>query len=99
MEYATEQQRVIELQQQLRLHNYRYYILNDPLISDLEFDKLYRELLELEEKHPDLKTDDSPTQRAGTQPSDAFARLEHPAPILSLDNAFSADELWASQAE
>ena len=97
MEYATEQQRVIELQQQLRLHNYRYYILNDPLISDLEFDKLYRELLELEEKHPDLKTDDSPTQRAGTQPSDAFARLEHPAPILSLDNAFSAEELRAWQ--
>ncbi|MGB2964298.1 MAG: NAD-dependent DNA ligase LigA [Anaerolineales bacterium] len=97
MEHPTEQQRVIELQRQLRLHNYRYYILNDPLISDLEFDKLYRELLELEEKYPDLKTDDSPTQRAGTQPSDAFARLEHPAPILSLDNAFSADELRAWQ--
>jgi DNA ligase (NAD+) len=97
MEYPTEQQRVIELQRKLRIHNYRYYILNDPLISDLEFDKLYRELLELEEKYPDLKTDDSPTQRAGTQPSDAFARLEHPAPILSLDNAFSADELRAWQ--
>ena len=97
MERQQEHQRIRDLQEQLRYHNYRYYILNDPVISDVEWDRLYRELLELEDKYPDLKTSDSPTQRAGTQPSDAFDRLEHPAPILSLDNAFSADELLAWQ--
>ena len=95
MDENTEQDRIRELQEQLRHHNYRYYILNDPLISDAEWDRLYRELLDLEAKHPELKTPDSPTQRAGTEPSEAFARVEHPAPILSLDNAFSADELLA----
>jgi len=93
----NEMDRVQELQESLRFHNYRYYILNDPLISDHEWDKLYRELLELEEKNPQLQSPDSPTQRAGTQPAEAFARVEHPAPILSLDNAFSVDELIAWQ--
>ena len=97
MEYNPAQQRLVELQQLLRAHNYRYYILNDPVISDHEYDSYYRELLELEEKYPALKTPDSPTQRAGTPPSDAFVRLEHPAPILSLNNAFSAGELRAWQ--
>ena len=97
MEYNPDQQRLIELQQLLRSHNYRYYILNDPVISDHEYDRYYRELLELEEKYPALKSSDSPTQRAGTPPSDAFVRLEHPAPILSLENAFSTDELRAWQ--
>lgn len=97
MDAKSEQDRIFALQEQLRFHNYRYYILNDPVISDLEWDRMYRELLELEAKHPALKTADSPTQRAGTEPSEAFGRLEHPAPILSLDNAFSADELRAWQ--
>jgi len=97
MESKLEGQRIRDLQEQLRFHNYRYYILNDPVISDGEWDLLYHELIDLEEKHPELKTQDSPTQRAGTQPSDAFDRLEHPAPILSLDNAFSAEELLAWQ--
>ena len=87
--------RLQELQEQLRFHNYRYYILNDPVISDHEFDRLYRELVELEERYPEYKTADSPTQRAGTEPSESFGRLEHPAPILSLDNAFSPEELLA----
>ena len=90
-----EQQRLIELQSTLRFHNYRYYILNDPLISDYEFDQLYRELQELEEKYPELRTPDSPSQRAGTKPSDAFDRIRHPSPILSLDNAFSPEEIKA----
>ncbi|MGB2955733.1 MAG: NAD-dependent DNA ligase LigA [Anaerolineales bacterium] len=97
MEYNLDQKRLVELQQLLRSHNHRYYVLNDPEISDHEFDRYYRELLELEDKYPAFKTPDSPTQRAGTPPSDAFTRLEHPAPILSLDNAFSADELRAWQ--
>ncbi len=97
MEYNPDQKRLVELQQLLRSHNHRYYVLNDPVISDHEFDRYYRELLELEEKYPALKTTDSPTQRAGTPPSDAFVRLEHPAPILSLENAFSTGELRAWQ--
>ncbi len=97
MKYNHDQKRLVELQQLLRSHNHRYYVLNDPVISDHEFDRYYRELLELEDKYPAFKTPDSPTQRAGTPPSDAFTRLEHPAPILSLDNAFSADELRAWQ--
>ncbi len=97
MSQPNEQKRVQELQETLRFHNYRYYILNDPLISDFEWDKLYRELLDLEEKYPDLRTTDSPTQRAGTQPAEGFERLAHPRPILSLDNAFSADELRSWQ--
>jgi DNA ligase (NAD+) len=94
MNAKSEQERIRELQEALRYHNFRYYILNEPVISDYEWDQLYRELLELEEKHPGLQTQDSPTQRAGTAPAEAFARIEHPAPILSLDNAFSVDELW-----
>jgi len=90
-----ELNRILELQEQLRYHNYRYYILNDPVISDLEYDRMYRELFDLESQFPDYKTPDSPTQRAGTEPSDSFNRLEHPAPILSLDNAFSSEELVA----
>ncbi len=87
--------RLQELQEQLRFHNYRYYILNDPVISDHEFDRLYRELVELEGRYPEYRTADSPTQRAGTEPSESFGRLDHPAPILSLDNAFSPEELLA----
>ncbi len=97
MAHKNEQERLIELQGSLRFHNYRYYILNDPKISDFEWDKQFQELLELEEKYPQLKTQDSPTQRAGSQPADAFPRLEHPRPILSLDNAFSVDELRSWQ--
>ncbi len=97
MAHNNEQVRLKELQESLRFHNYRYYTLNDPKISDFEWDKLFRELLELEDKYPQLKTPDSPTQRAGTQPAGAFVRLEHPRPILSLDNAFSTEELWSWQ--
>ena len=97
MSHKNDQDRLQELQESLRFHNYRYYILNDPIISDFEWDKLYRELLDLEEKYPQLRSTDSPTQRAGTQPADAFGRIEHPRPILSLDNAFSAGELRSWQ--
>jgi len=97
MDQKNEQEHLKELQESLRFHNYRYYILNDPIVSDFEWDKLYRELLDLEVKYPQLKTPDSPTQRAGSQPADAFPRLKHPRPILSLDNAFSVDELRSWQ--
>ncbi|MGA9532005.1 MAG: NAD-dependent DNA ligase LigA [Anaerolineales bacterium] len=87
--------RAEDLREQLRKHNYHYYQLNKPLVSDAEYDRLFNELRELEGEHPDLRTQDSPTQRVGGQVSDGFERVPHPAPILSLGNAHSADDLRA----
>ena len=87
--------RVDELRDQLRYHSYRYYVLDDPVISDAAYDALFRELQELETANPELVTPDSPTQRVGGQVREEFAAVDHPRPILSLSNAFSADELTA----
>ena len=78
------------LRQQLSLHNYRYHVLQDPIISDYEFDRMLRELIDLEAAHPELRTADSPTLRVGGQVSERFTKVRHPAPVLSLANAFSA---------
>lgn len=88
-------QRLQALRDELRQHNYRYYVLNQPSVSDYEYDQLLRELQQLESEHPDLITGDSPTQRAGTTPAAGFQRSPHPAPILSLANAYTDDELRA----
>lgn len=85
--------RAEQLRDQIRKHNYRYYVLNEPTISDKEYDQLYNELKRLEEEHPELVTDGSPTQRVGAPPAEAFDRVEHPSPILSLDNAYSQEDL------
>lgn len=90
--------RIEELRAQINEHNYRYYVLDDPVISDAEFDALMRELIALEEAHPELITPDSPTQRVGAPPSEAFAIVEHRVPMLSLANAFSPEELRAFDA-
>ena len=87
--------RVEELRREIRYHNYRYYVLNSPVVSDAEYDRLLSELRLLEEQHPELVTPDSPTQRVGAPPLEAFERVNHPAPILSLDNAFDGDEVRA----
>jgi DNA ligase (NAD+) len=84
-----------ELRQQINYHNHRYHVLNSPVISDYEFDVLLRELQALESEHPELLTPDSPTQRIGGQPTERFERVPHPAPILSLGNAYYADEVRA----
>src|SRR5512141_870612 len=81
-----------ELKQQIHFHNYRYHVLDAPVISDLEFDKLLNELKQIEAEHPDWVTPDSPTLRAGAMPADRFVKVSHPAPILSLANAFGADD-------
>ncbi|HLO29999.1 MAG TPA: NAD-dependent DNA ligase LigA [Anaerolineales bacterium] len=81
-----------ELKQQIHFHNYRYHVLDAPIISDLEFDKLLNELKQIEANHPDWITPDSPTRRAGAKPADRFDKVTHPAPILSLANAFGADD-------
>lgn len=96
MTIATEAPaRVEALRKQIEFHNHRYYVLDDPLISDAEWDDLLRELRELEAKHPELISLDSPTQRVGGAPSDEFASVRHRLPMLSLDNAFSDDEVLA----
>jgi DNA ligase (NAD+) len=98
---AEAKLRVEELRDQIRYHDYRYYVLNQPEISDAEYDELMRELRALEEEFPELVTPDSPTQRVGGQPSELFAPVQHLAPMLSLDNAFSEAELkaWVARIE
>lgn len=88
-------QHIEDLRRQINFHNYRYHVLDSPVISDLEYDRLYNELMNLENQHPEWITPDSPTQRSGARPSDKFEKVRHPAPILSLANAFGADEAMA----
>lgn len=77
------------LREQIRHHNHRYYVLDDPLIPDSEYDRLLRRLQELEFAHPELVSADSPTQRVGAEPLGAFVTVRHEIPMLSLDNVFS----------
>ncbi|MCD6390479.1 MAG: NAD-dependent DNA ligase LigA, partial [Dehalococcoidia bacterium] len=88
-------QRVEELRGLINYHNHRYYVLDSPEISDAEYDELMKELQQLEAKHPELVAPDSPTQRVGAPPVEAFGVVEHPQPLLSLANAFSYEELAA----
>jgi len=88
-------QRIEQLRAEINHHNYRYYVLDSPEISDAEYDELMRELKQLEEEYPQFLTPDSPTQRVGAAPVEAFGVVEHPLPLLSLANAFSYDELVA----
>jgi DNA ligase (NAD+) len=87
--------RIAELSEQIRFHNYRYHALDDPLISDAEYDALMRELRELEAAHPDLVAPDSPTRRVGAAPAGQFSKVQHPLPMLSLGNAFDEADLFA----
>ena len=74
-------------------YNYQYYVLDDPSVPDAEYDRLYRELAKLESEHPELITEDSPTQRVGAKPDTGFAEVVHELPMLSLDNAMDSDEM------
>ena len=98
---AEAKVRVEELREQLNYHSYRYHVLDDPEVSDAEYDELLRELRGLEERFPELVVPDSPTQRVGATPADLFAPVDHRARMLSLDNVFSVDELraWADRVE
>lgn len=86
-------EKVESLREQIRHHNYLYHVLDAPEIPDVEYDRLVRELQALEAEHPELVTPDSPTQRVGANPIQAFGTIEHRLPMLSLDNAFSEEEL------
>ena len=92
---AEAQKRIEKLRAEINHHNYRYYVLDSPEISDAEYDALMRELQQLEGQYPQLLTPDSPTQRVGAEPLEALGVVEHPLPLLSLGNAFSGEELLA----
>lgn len=90
---APVRQQLDSLRDQIRYHNYRYHVLDDPEIPDIEYDRLLRQLQKLEAEHPELVTPDSPTQRVGDKPVSAFGTVQHELPMLSLENAFSSEEL------
>ena len=92
---STPADRVKELREIIEQHNYIYYILDDPAISDGEYDTLFRELETLEAKHPQLITANSPTQRVGAEPLAEFSTIQHRLPMLSLANAMNTEELLA----
>lgn len=93
MKERDAKKRLDELKERIRYHNYRYYVLDDPEIEDYEYDKLMRELLDIESKFPHLVTLDSPSQRVGGEPSKEFSTVNHTSPMLSLNNAFNEGEL------
>ena len=90
---AAIRKSVESLRDKIQLYNHQYHVLDDPSVPDAEYDRLVRELKALEEAHPELVTPDSPTQRVGAEPISAFGTVTHELPMLSLDNAFSEDEL------
>ncbi len=95
MDFATL---IAQLRAEIERHNYRYYVLDDPVISDAEYDVLFRELQTLEAQYPELQTPDSPTQRVGGKPLKAFAEVQHRTAMLSLNNAFSEEDVRAFDA-
>ena len=84
---------ITHLRQEIEKHNYQYHVLDDPLISDAEYDRLFRRLVELEKNHPELAAADSPTQRVGARPLERFATVRHTLPMLSLNNANNREEM------
>lgn len=94
MNREQAKKRIEKLRKEINYHNWLYYVKSAPIISDAEFDKLMRELEELEKKYPDLITSDSPTQRVGVAPAKEFKKIKHIIPMLSLANAFSQKELF-----
>jgi len=91
----SAQKKIEQLRQQIRRHDYLYYVLNQPQITDQQYDKLFAELKGLEEQHPELISPDSPTRRVSGQPLEGFQTVTHAIPMLSIDNTYSADELRA----
>lgn len=86
---------ILKLRQQIEEHNYQYHVLDDPIISDAEYDRLFKQLKTLEDTHPELITPDSPTQRIGSAPLKEFSQVQHDVPMLSLENAFSEENIIA----
>ena len=94
---TSVQTEVAQLRQELTLHNYRYYVLDDPIVSDAEYDKLFRRLVELEQQYPELQDPTSPTQKVGAPPLTEFSQVRHSLPMLSLANVLSREEMQEFQ--
>lgn len=92
-EADESERRTAELHQVIRYHEWRYYVQNDPVISDFEYDQLYKQLEVLEKQYPELRTSDSPTRRVGQDLTENFAQVAHLVPMLSLDNSYDAEDL------
>src|SRR5215471_20821576 len=92
---GSVEKRLQDLRRKIVYHEHKYYVENNPEITDYEFDQLINELKLLEQQHPDLVTPDSPTQRVGEQPVEGFPTAQHRTPMISLDNAYNFDELDA----
>ena len=90
---SSPESRAAVLREQLHLYNHQYYVLDQPSVPDVEYDRLFRELQGIEAQHPELRTPDSPSQRVGGEPLSAFKTVRHEIPMLSLDNVFSEQEL------
>lgn len=95
MDLKEAQKKAAKLREALREHDYRYYVLDDPVISDAEYDRLMQELIELEKRYPELVSPDSPTQRVGGDVREGFATIPHPRTLLSLEDAFSRQDMAA----
>src|SRR2546429_6046097 len=95
MTTSSVQTRIADLRQKIEKANYEYHVLDQPTISDESYDALMRELQDIEAKHPELVTPESPTQRVGAAPSNRFAPVQHASPMLSLSNVFDEAELRA----
>ncbi len=95
MDELRASERLAELRREINYHDHRYYVLDDPVITDEEYDRLYRELIELEEQYPQLVSPDSPSLRVGGEPLSFFEEVAHPFPMYSLDNAFDEEEFRA----
>ncbi len=95
MDEHKASERLAELRREIHYHDHRYYVLDDPIITDAEYDRLYRELVELEEQFPQFVTEDSPSRRVGGAPLSSFEEVAHPFPMYSLDNAFDLEEFRA----
>lgn len=93
MKKAEAQQRLEELREIIRGHDYQYYVLDNPVISDFDYDRFMQELLALENNFPELVTADSPSQRVGGEPLAEFTAYHHRTPLLSLSNAYDSDDL------
>jgi DNA ligase (NAD+) len=92
MDHDAAARRIAELREQIRYHNYRYYVLDNPVVSDYEYDRMMQELQALEEQFPDLITPDSPTQRVGAPPREELGTVRHSVPMLSLESIYSEEE-------
>src|SRR6185369_13908390 len=96
---ASPADRAKQLREEIDRHNHLYYVENRPEISDREFDQLLQELMDLEKKHPELVTPDSPTQRVGGQPIPGFKQITHKVPMLSIENSYDEADLRKFDAD